>query len=104
MVYVCACLPYVCVRAYYSKNGGSIAHVYVNVELKPKCKRKSVRNLPNFQFVCMVYVCACLPYVCVRAYYSKNERWGAGVEYHWRGGGLGSSTIFKKFNEPYAPS
>jgi len=22
----------------------------------------------------------------------------------WRGGGLGSSTIFKKFNEPYAPS
>ena len=21
-----------------------------------------------------------------------------------RGGGLGSSTIFKKFNEPYAPS
>jgi len=26
--------------------------------------------------------------------------------YHpmWRGGGLGSSTIFKKFNEPYAPS
>ena len=23
---------------------------------------------------------------------------------HMRGGGLGSSTIFKKFNEPYAPS
>ena len=22
----------------------------------------------------------------------------------WRGGGLGSSTIFKKFNETYAPS
>jgi len=26
-------------------------------------------------------------------------RWRCG-----RGGGLGSSTIFKKFNEPYAPS
>ena len=24
--------------------------------------------------------------------------------YTWRDGGLGSSTIFKKFNEPYAPS
>ena len=35
---------------------------------------------------------------------TRDERWGAGVEYHYRGGGLGSSTIFKKFNEPYAPS
>jgi len=27
-----------------------------------------------------------------------------GDEVHTRGGGLGSSTIFKKFHEPYAPS
>ena len=28
----------------------------------------------------------------------------AKVQVIWRGGGLGSSTIFKKFKEPYAPS
>ena len=28
----------------------------------------------------------------------------AGRRCVWRGGGLGSSTIFKKLNEPYAPS
>ena len=28
----------------------------------------------------------------------------AEAEVSWRGGGLGSSTIFKKFNETYAPS
>jgi len=40
-----------------------------------------------------------------------GERLGDGVEYHLmrntsqrRGGGLGSSTIFKKFHETYAPS
>jgi len=34
--------------------------------------------------------CLVVPVVCDRT--------------HGRGGGLGSSTIFKKFNEPYAPS
>jgi len=36
---------------------------------------------------------------CTQNVLKKNEM-------HWdaRGGGLGSSTIFKKFNEAYAPS
>jgi len=44
--------------------------------------------------------------ICYRSYYLKPHRIplvGAPSNPS-RGGGLGSSTIFKKFNEPYAPS
>ena len=63
------------------------------------------------------YVCICI-YICTYIYiyvYSGEHLYTYihVLQYFYmlyvyivetRGGGLGSSTIFKKFNEPYAPS
>ena len=51
---------------------------------------------------CVPCLCAYLPTViCMNMYIFM---FFVMYTYQSRGGGLGSSTIFKKFNEPYAPS
>jgi len=72
--------------------------------------RQTLLNCVAVPVFVHVYVCG---YMCVR----KSERecvcarvlmcaymCGRSRSRMTRGGGLGSSTIFKKFNEPYAPS
>ena len=49
------------------------------------------------------YLAAPFVHVCVRDVAIVEELFH-NARPRVRGGGLGSSTIFKKFNEPYAPS
>ena len=79
--------------------------------MKRENKEEEREALVEYKWLKESYILAkgpCLP--AKRALYSfkrtlcKCEVRNKEEEHETRGGGLGSSTIFKKFNEPYAPS
>jgi len=92
--------------------------VYVCVYL---CTGWRISRIPAYIHVCMqiytfTYVCICFmrecvcmylsmyTYTCVLRQYSDKTLIASSLLRIMRGGGLGSSTIFKKINQPYAPS
>jgi len=62
----------------------------------------SAVDIPLGAFVC---IHRALLHTCRALIMKTRAFWALVIEYvGTRGGGLGSSTIFKRFNEPYAPS
>ena len=105
-VYVCVCIcvcVYVCVRV-------CVIYAPRLSDCTQNGQLQSATHRPSASFVC---ICKCTCVACVRCSprLPRCTTKGQFTVCHTlpiclvsRGGGLGSSTIFKKFNEPYAPS
>ena len=117
---VCVCVC-VCVWERERDLGAKIAHIFIKI--KYWCMYVYVcLSLSLFLSLSLcLSICVCL-YVCVSLcvytlvvirsarkknsfpFWCREKTTGTAVLVRGRGGGLGSRPIFKKFNEPYAPS
>ena len=102
-VCVCVCCVCVCVCVYVYVYARAHARVCVCVctTHKSQYRQKQKHTISHVQTYAMR--ARERKRTRARASYRQKER-KRGRTLHRRGGGLGSSTIFKKFNEPYAPS
>ena len=81
-----------------------INHPNMNVDCS--ICRKRVGNFAGIDIYIYIFIHQYIYYIyaCVYIIYMRADTLVCVYEYELRGGGLGSSTIFEKFHETYAPS